>query len=181
MDIKDEHSNYLCTFLSTVHHRVWIIRCKLALKLDKIPHRISSSKLESLYIYDCKYLLNIYWIKRILEFVRKGVGIKNTTMSSSSEGDGSHDDANATNAGWLTIENVTFKGNAFADLCAAIFPLVRWVHLLKMKEFYYNVMIEKLEEVCRQRKMGELEELQIDECGKMTQNQIDRVSKFTIN
>ena len=69
--------------------------------------------------------------------------IINTTLTSS-EGDASHDDANATNADWLWIDNVTFNGNAFADLCVAIFPLVTRVALRNMKELNHNEMIGKL-------------------------------------
>ena len=64
MVIMDEHLNDLCTFLSTVRDRVLLRRCELYLKLDKIPHRISHSKLELLHIYECE--LNINWIKRFL-------------------------------------------------------------------------------------------------------------------
>ena len=147
MVIMDEHSNDLYTFLSTVRDRIYITRCEFDLKL--VPHRISPSKLEFLNISDCKNLLNIYSLKRFFGFVKKGVEIENTTLTTSSEGDESHDDANATNADSLWIKNVTFNGTAFADLCAAIFPLVRLVQLWHMKELSYNVMIEKLEEVCR--------------------------------
>ena len=179
MIIMDEHFNDLCTFLSTVRCRVNITRCKFDLKLDEKPHRISHSKLELLVIDKCE--LNINLIKRFLGFVEYIVIIRNTTLTSSSEGDASHDDANATNADVLDIDNVTFNGNAFADLCVAIFPLVRRVALRNMKELDYNEMIRKLEEMYRQRKMGKLEELSIGACGIMTQDQIDRVSKFTIN
>ena len=72
--------------------------------------------------------MNINLIKRFLGFVKYRVIIRNTTLTSSSEGDASHDDANATNADVLDIDNVTFKGNAFADLCVAIGNLVSTIY-----------------------------------------------------
>ena len=71
-------------------------------KLDKFLHHISRSQLEYLDIIDCK-ITRIYG-KRVLEIVKTRIGIVNITMTSSSEGDGSHDDANATNAHQLGID-----------------------------------------------------------------------------